>query len=148
MLDILLRYGHFLGILGLVSMAVCQNVLLKPAIPLSQLRLLTRLDGLYGFFAMLTLACGLSLWFWVGKPASFYTGNPVFHVKVTLFVAVGLLSLLPTVKLARLRRAHRGQPAEQLITMAPALLWVKRSELVFIAVIPLLAVLMAQGIGL
>ena len=148
MLDILLRYGHFVGILGLVSMAVCQNVLLKPAIPQSTLRLLTRLDGLYGFFAMLTLACGLSLWFWVGKPASFYTGNPVFHVKVTLFVAVGLLSIVPTVKLARLRRAHRGQPAEQLITMTPALLWVKRSELVFIAVIPLLAVLMAQGIGL
>lgn len=148
MLDILLRYGHFVGILGLVSMVVCQNVLLKPVITLSTLRLITRLDGLYGFFATLTLACGLSLWFWVGKPASFYSGNPVFHTKVALFVAVGLLSILPTVQLARLRRGHRGQAAEQLITMAPALIWVKRSELVFLAIVPLLAVFMAQGVGL
>lgn len=148
MLDILIRYGHFLGIFGLVSMVVCQNVLLRSVVTNHQLQLLTRLDALYGFSALLTLAAGLGLWFGVGKPASFYTGNPVFHIKVTLFVVIGLLSIYPTVMFTRLRRANREQVAEHGVALGAALIRIKRSELLLIILLPLLAVVMAQGIGL
>lgn len=148
MLDVLIRYGHFLGIFGLVSMVVCQNVLLRSVVTNHQLQLLTRLDALYGLSAFLTLAAGLGLWFGVGKPASFYTGNPVFHIKVTLFVVIGLLSIYPTVMFTRLRRANREQAAEHSVALGAALIGIKRTELLLIILLPLLAVVMAQGIGL
>jgi uncharacterized membrane protein len=36
------------------------------------------------------------LWFTVGKDASFYSSNPIFHIKVTLFFIAGGLSIYPT----------------------------------------------------
>src|SRR5690606_32229078 len=96
----------------------------------------------YGLGAMITLSFGLLLWLVVGKPAAFYSSNPIFIAKVGLFVVVGLMSIYPTVFFMK----NRNNTAA-IITLPKTLLITKRLELLFLTVLPLLAVLMARGIG-
>jgi len=141
--ELITRYIHFIGIMLLASMLVTQNVLIKSELSAEKLRQLAVIDGLYGLGAIVTLGAGLALWFWVGKPGVFYSKNFVFHIKLTLFVIIALLSIYPTVFFIK----HRSTDAES--TKLPGqLILIKRLELVLLAVLPLLAVLMARGIGL
>ena len=84
---------------------------------------------------------------WGAKGWSFYAHNPVFHVKITLFVLVGLLSIVPTLAFLRWRRAQRADPAARVADAA----WRRVrgfviAELVLVALIPLAAVVMARGL--
>lgn len=66
------------------------------------------------------------------------------HAKITLFLAVGLISIYPTLFFNR----HRKGPPEERVTVPGRLLWGVRIELVLLAIMPVLASLMARGIGL
>lgn len=142
MTEVIVRYFHFIGIIVLASMLVTQNVLIAKSISKETLTKLTRVDAFYGLGAMLTLACGLLLWFTVGKSASFYNSNPIMHTKATLFIVVGVLSIFPTVFFNRNRRNETPK-----IEIPNNILVIKRLELVGLLIIPLLAVLMARGVG-
>ena len=139
----LVRYAHFLGILILASTLVVENVLLKPNTNTDVFKMLTRVDGLYGLGAIITLLAGLALWLWVGKPKAFYTQNPLFHIKLTLFGVIALLSLIPTVFFIR----NRNVPGDEIV-VPHRIIRIKRIELVMLSVMPLLAVFMARGFGL
>ena len=73
--------------------------------------------------------------------------TPVFHLKVPLFVLVGLLSTLPTRALLRWRRARRADPAWRVpeTEWRSARRWVL-VELHLLALIPLAAVIMSRGL--
>lgn len=143
--EILLRYVHFISIFAIVGVLVSEHLLLKKSMTRAEIGRLARIDAVYGFAAMSLLAAGLTLWFGgVGKPASFYSGNWIFHTKLAAFLAVGLLSIYPTIFFIRNRK---GDPAET-ITIPPSIFWLLRFELLLVSIIPLLAGLMAKGIGL
>ena len=137
------RYAHFLGIILLASMLILENVLLKTELSSSDLRKIAAFDGLYGLGAVLTLGAGLMLWLSVGKPAEFYNANPVFHTKLTLFLIVALVSIIPTLFFLKNRRVEASS-----VAVPKHILVIKRLELVGILIIPLLAALMALGIGI
>ena len=140
---ILFRYLHFIAIIVLAGALVIENLAISRTITREDARNLARVDAVYGISAGLVLLFGLILWLWVGKPAEFYTDNPLFHAKLGLFVLVGLLSIYPTVFLLRNRKTE----AETL--PVPAVIpWLLRAELVLLLFIRVLAVLMARGIGL
>ena len=90
-------------------------------------------------------AAGLTLWFGgYGKPTEFYSQNPIFHLKLSLFVGIGLLSIYPTVFFIKNRK---GLPDEK-IRLPKSLFWMIRFELILLFLIPILAGMMAKGIGL
>ena len=97
---------------------------------------------------MLVLVTGGLRAVYGAKGWSFYAHNPAFHVKVTLFVIVGLVSIAPTIAFIRWRKARRADPA---YVVAEAE-W-KRArrfvmvELHLIALIPLAAVIMSRGLA-
>jgi putative membrane protein len=99
---------------------------------------------LYGLGAVLVLIAGLTLWFWVGKPAEFYTKNWIFHTKLTLFIVLGLLSIYPTVFFLRNRKGH---DMDTEIRVPIGIFVCLRLELVLLFIIPLLATFMSLGIG-
>ncbi len=142
-MDLLIRYLHLTAVLVLAATLIIENMAMARQISQEDLRNLLKVDAAYGISAGVVLACGLGLWFWGGKPADFYTGNPVFHAKLTLFVLVGLLSIHPTVFLLRQRRS-----TQSVIEVPVSVLRVLRVELILLALIPVLAFLMARGIGL
>jgi putative membrane protein len=129
----------------LASEALICNHDLQPA----SVRLLSRIDLVYLLAALAALATGLLRVFAVGKGSAFYLDNPVFYVKVALFIAVGLISVPPTLQFLRWNRAlDTGQ--DRILTGAQ-IASVRRYvllELALLACIPLCAALLARGVGL
>ena len=148
-LDAVLAYLHFVAIFALGYALLAEWLELKRAADALDVTRLARLDLAYMFAAIAVLATGAARWWYGAKTAAFYTPNPIFHAKLGLFVLVGLLSIWPTVACIRWRKARIADPAypvppgecrrARMLVMA---------ELHLLALIPLLAVLMARGIGL
>ncbi len=141
--DIIIRYLHFISIMVLISALVAEHLLVAKEVPLATFRKLVVIDQLYGIAAVVILATGLTLWFGVGKPASFYSSNMVFYIKICLFVVAGLISLFPTIFIIR----HRKTDAS-VVVMPSYIINAIRVQLVVLLVIPLLAVTMARGYGM
>ncbi len=142
-MDVLIRYAHLFFVLVLAVTLIIENIAIAPTISREDARNLLKVDGLYGLSAGLVAIFGLSLWLWVGKPAAFYTGNPVFHAKLGVFVLIGLLSIIPTVFFLRLRKSD-----QESIAVPASVIRVLRVELLLLVIIPVLAFLMARGVGL
>ncbi|MCB1755349.1 MAG: DUF2214 family protein [Gammaproteobacteria bacterium] len=143
MTEVFIRYIHFIGILSLSSMLVVEHTLLKTQLTIAEVKRLAVVDAIYGLSAVVTFLAGLTLWLWVGKPPAFYTGNPVFHAKLGVFILLALLSILPTVFFLKHRKSGQTH-----IEVPKMIIHLVRLELVVLLVIPALAVLMAHGYGL
>lgn len=142
-MDVLIRYLHLFAVIVLAGTIIIENIAINKTISREDLRNLLKVDAIYGLSAGLVAILGIALWLWVGKPSSFYTSNPVFHAKLTLFVIVGLLSIYPTVFFLRQRKTQTDS-----IEVPAGIIRTLRTELALLAVIPILAFLMARGIGL
>jgi putative membrane protein len=139
--DLFVRYFHFLGIFAMFALLTVQHMLLKGQVAAGGMKKIAVIDATYGAAALVVLLCGLGLWLWVGKPAGFYSHNWVFHTKVTLFVLVGILSIFPTLFILKNRKKNTTVDVPKYIVM------LVRFELLLLCIIPLLAVLMANGVG-
>jgi putative membrane protein len=143
--EILLRYVHFISVFFIVSSLFTEFVLLKKEMARSELARLSRIDAIYGIASITLLAAGLTLWLGgIGKPAEFYTNNPIFLIKLGLFTVVGLLSIYPTVYFIKSRKGN----ATEVLNVPSAISWMLRLELALVFIIPMLAGLMAKGVGL
>lgn len=143
-IELLLRYIHFISIFTIVGTLVSEHLLLKKSLTHSEIDRLSKIDGIYGLSVLVLLAAGMTLWLGgYGKPTEFYSSNPVFHTKLTLFVFIGILSIYPTVFFIKNRK---GDP-DALVAIPKSIFWMVRMELLLLLVIPLLAGLMAKGIG-
>jgi putative membrane protein len=142
--EIFVRYIHFISIITLASVLVSEHLLLKKELTRLEITRLAKIDAIYGIAALFLLGAGLTLWFGnIGKPAVYYSKNWIFHLKVTLFITIGLLSIYPTVFFIKNRK---GNPTD-VVAIPAKLFWILRLELLLLFVIPLLATLMARGVG-
>lgn len=143
-MEILLRYLHFVSIFVIAGALLAEAFMLKATMTRHELRKILWIDSAYGMAALTVLAAGLTLWLGgFGKPADFYTGNWVFHAKLSLFLILGLLSVYPT----RFFLRHRHGADTDVIEIPRRLVMLVRMELAFLLAIPFLATLMARGIG-
>ena len=142
-LEIFFRYLHFISLFALVSSVIAQHLLLKPEMSRGEIKRIAVIDGVYGLAAILAVGAGLTLWFGVGKPAEVYTQNWIFHTKVGLAILMGILSIYPTIFFTRQRKGE----ASELVSIPTGIKWTIRVELLLIFTIPLLATMMAKGIG-
>lgn len=142
--DILVRYLHFISLILLMAAVLGQHLLLRKEMTRAEIARVQRLDILYAIMVFGVLGTGFAQWFWVGKPADFYSSNPIFHVKVTLFLIVGVVSAYPSVFFGKNKK---GDPGE-VVKVPPLLIWSVRIELLLLFLMPLLASLMARGIGI
>ncbi len=143
--ELLLRYVHFTSIFAIVGCLVAEHLLLKPTLARKELVRISKIDGIYGTAVLVLLAAGLTLWFGGhGKPTVFYSQNPIFHTKLALFGGIGLLSIYPSVFFMKNRK---GNPSNK-IPIPKSIFWLIRLELLLLFLIPILAGMMAKGIGL
>ena len=146
--EALLAYAHFLAILTMVTFvaseaALCRKEWLNAAV----VERLARVDMVYGIAAIAVLATGFARTWWGMKGAGWYWSQPLLHAKVTLFVIVGLISIVPTIRFGRWRKTLRATgalPTDAEVRSTRRLVMVEAHRLV---VIPLLAVLLARGVG-
>jgi len=142
--EIVLRYLHFISIFAIVSALVSEHLLLKKSLTRAEIGRISRVDAVYGIAALTLLGAGLTLWLGgFGKPTMYYSKNWVFHLKLTMFLTVGLLSIYPTIFFIKNRK---GNP-EEIIPVPKSVFMMLRIELLLVFIIPLLAGLMAHGVG-
>ena len=140
--ELVIRYIHFVGIMGGTATLISEHLLLPAKVSLKQFKRVVVIDAFYGIFAVVVLVTGLLLWLSVGKPADFYTKNWLFHTKLVLFVVITLLSIYPTVFFLKNRNS-----AEEIIEVPKLVIMLIRAEILLLFAIPLLAVFMARGYG-
>ena len=146
---VIIAYLHYLGIMTLMATLLAEYVTLQPQMQRVHIRRLAITDLFSGIAAVVILITGLLRFAYFGKGTYFYLGNPLFYLKVGLFLLAALISIYPTRRfLAWQKMLERDQlPAVELPGVT-RLRSVIRLELALLLVIPLLAVLMARGIGL
>jgi len=146
--DAIFAYLHFTAIFALVWFLAKEWTLLKAGVDKLDPRRLALADMGFGISAGAVVAAGVARLTWGAKPWAFYAHNPVFHTKMALFVVVGLISIAPTRAFLRWRKAAIADANFRVATAE----WqrIKRVVLIemhLLGLIPLLAVLMARGIG-
>ena len=144
-LDLFVRYLHFVSIFVLVAAVFGQHFLVSKTMTRRQIRQVQKLDVFYALSTVVVLVTGFAQWFWVGKPAAFYSENPIFHSKIFIFLLVGILSAYPSVFFAKRKK---GEDLDEAFSVPGLLIWTVRVELLLLLLMPLLASLMARGIGI
>ena len=149
MASALVAYLHYVAMISIAVILVLEYLACVPGIADNRIRKLARVDLFYMAAAVLALGTGTARVVWYGKGAAFYLHNPVFYIKLALFVAVGLMSIPPTLQYLRWLRSL-GSGASN-VAADYQVLRVRRYiavELILFAFIPLMATFMARGIGI
>jgi putative membrane protein len=146
--DAALAYLHFLAIVLTAAFLAAEIIVCRKKVPADSITLLGRLDLFYFASAMSALMTGLARLIYGAKGVAFYLGNPFFYVKIGLFLAIGLLSILPTLQFIRWGRAVREdaawRPQQEAVLRARRFILI---EIALLLMIPLFAVLMARGVA-
>jgi putative membrane protein len=145
MLDFWLATAHHATLLILVSALGAHSVLLRLSPSAEVVQRLARLDLLYGISAVLLLVAGGLRLSFGAKGVAFYTGNPVFWGKMAVFVLIGALSIVPTLRFIRWKRdLPQGLPEATQWTSTRKIVFTEVHLLFFVA---MAAAAMARGIG-
>jgi putative membrane protein len=143
----LLAYLHYLAIIFTAGFLTAEMAICRPGLGAEQVRLLPRLDILFFVSALLALGTGLLRLFFYAKGVGFYLPNPFFITKMALYLAIALISIKPTLAFIRWRKtllSAAALPSTDAVAGARRLIHL---ELALLALMPLMAVLMARGIG-
>lgn len=147
-LDAILAYLHFTAIFLLFAFLTTQAILMRAPLDARTVRLLGRVDIGYALSAGLTLLTGMLRLGFGAKGADAHLNNWPVYAKVGLFLAVGLISIKPTLEFIKWRRALDHDPAWQLpAAQQAAMRKIVMLEVHLAALIPVFAVMMARGIA-
>jgi putative membrane protein len=143
-----MAYGHYLSFMVCFAALVLERRLIRPQPDRRDAIWMVVTDVVYGLAALSVLITGILRVLYFGQGSAFYTENPLFWWKVGTYLAVGGLSLYPTITYILwaipLRKGELPQVSE---TLATRLKWILNIEILGFALIPLLASLMARGVG-
>jgi putative membrane protein len=147
-LDAVLAILHHMAVFSLVGLLFVEFALLRGPMAGPAIRRFGLVDALYGMAAIAVVAVGIARVAWGIVPADVYLANLWFWVKMGALLAVALISILPSVRGGRWRRALAADPSyeapETDLALARRALWV---ELAILPVVPIAAALMARGYG-
>jgi putative membrane protein len=145
MTDLILTIVHHLLAFALAGVIAAEVILVRPGLGRRNLALLGRIDATYGGLAALLVIIGASRVYLGLKGWEFYVYNPTFWAKMAAFTAVGLLSIAPTMRIARWRSAGGGDayvvPDAEIARVRGFL----KAEIAVFALIPIFAAAMARG---
>ena len=142
----LFAFLHHLAAFTLVGALAVEFVLLRGELTLSSARRLAVTDAVLGAAAGILFVVGLCRVFFFEKGATYYFHNHAFLTKLSLFVIIGLLSIIPTVEFLSWRKAvKQGQVPDVSDARLKRARMIVHVELAAIVVILLCAAIMARG---
>jgi len=147
-MTVFFAFLHHLAAFAVVAALAVELVLLGMELSTRNARKLQAVDAVYGASAGLLLIVGLLRVFYFEKGADYYFHSAPFIAKLSLFVAVGVLSIYPTVTFRGWAKSlKRGQApnvnTDKIRTMRTVIHW----QLMGVVLILLCAALMARGVG-
>ena len=145
----LVAYIHYLGIILCFGALLFERLTLKVDLNRKETISMIIADVIYGLAGVAILVTGILRVKYFGQGGDFYTQNPIFWVKVSLYILVGLLSLYPTATYILwaipISKNKLPQLSENLVKRFKFII---TTELIGFASIPFFATLMARGVGL
>ena len=145
----LVAYVHYLGIILCFGSLLFERLTLKVDLNRNETIAMIIADAIYGLAGVAILVTGILRVKYFGQGGDFYTGNPVFWIKVSLYILVGILSLYPTTTYILwaipLSKNKLPEISDNLVKRFRLII---NAELVGFATIPFFATLMARGVGL
>jgi putative membrane protein len=142
----LFAFLHHLCAFTLVSAVAIEFTLIRGELTLSSARRLQVTDMVLGIAAGALLVIGLLRVFFFEKGADYYFHSHAFLTKFSVFIAVGLLSIIPTVEFLSWRGALKaGQVPSVSARKLRLITAVIHGELLSIVIILLCAAIMARG---
>ncbi|MBV8963765.1 MAG: DUF2214 family protein [Hyphomicrobiales bacterium] len=146
--DLTLAIAHHLLIFSLAGILAFEVGVIRLGMTREDFVRLARVDAWYGILAGAIIVVGFSRAIFAAKGWAYYSVNMFFWAKMAAFGAVGLLSIAPTMRIIRWRRALAGDaafaPAPADIVKVRRFLW---AEAAAFALIPAFAAAMARGYG-
>ncbi|MBD2163679.1 DUF2214 family protein [Calothrix membranacea FACHB-236] len=141
-------YLHYLGFMLAFGALIVESQFLKKDLSLESAWKVVMADAVYGLSATMILITGILRVVYFGKGTDYYLSNSVFYMKVSIFILVSLLSLYPTFSfLSWIKDLRNGKTPSLELAKVQRISWMIRGELFGFTLIPLLAVVMARGIG-
>lgn len=145
-LEAILAALHVVAILTFVvflssQAALCRVEWLNAAV----VERLVRLDVIYGVAGVVVIGSGIARVIWGVKGASWYLSQPLFHIKITIVLAMVILSFVPSLAFRRWRRnllSTGALPGEPEVSKVRRLVMIQSHVLPVVAVI---AVFWARG---
>jgi len=147
-LDAILAYLHFTAVFLLFSFMVVETMMMRGSLDAASVRVLGRVDIWFFGSAIAALVTGFLRLVWGAKGPDFYLASWPIYVKVALFLAVGVISVWPTLRFIQWRRMFERDPAWKVPDGERRL--VRRLIMVEVhlaALIPLVAVVMSRGLA-
>jgi putative membrane protein len=147
-LEAILAFLHISAILALVVFLSSEAALCRPEwMNETIVNRLVTVDRIYGISAAAVLVTGLLRIYLGMKGSAWYWHNWLLHVKLGLFVLAALLSIPPTIRFIRWRKALRATgalPAAEEVRRTRKLVMIQAH---IIPIIPLAATFLARGFG-
>jgi putative membrane protein len=143
--DALLAIAHHLLVFALAIVLTMEIMVTRRDMGGSRLLYLSRLDIAFGAVAVGVVVIGVGRVLYGLRGPEYYVVNEFFWAKMAAFLAVGLLSIIPTVRIIGWRRAthanpeFRPQPAEVMTVRR-----FMHAEAMLFTLIPVFAALMAR----
>ena len=142
----LFAFLHHLAAFTLVGALAVEFVLIGQELSLSTARRLTVADAVLGLAAGILLIVGLLRVFFFEKGAEYYFSSHAFLIKLSLFIVVALLSIVPTREFLSWRGALKaGRLPAVDATRLGLVRRIIHGEMAAIVVILLCAAIMARG---
>jgi putative membrane protein len=145
-IDFLLTSLHHITLLVLIASLAGELALLRQAPSTAALQSLGKLDAIYGAAAGVILIVGLSRVVWGVKGYSYYLSSYAFWIKMLVFIVIGLVSIAPTIRYIRWRKALAttgALPSQQAWDSTRRLVVIQLHSL---ALVMLAAAAMARGL--
>ena len=146
--DLHLAILHHLLVFAIFVIFAMQVTLVRPGLDGAGAARLSSIDGVYGLLSLAVLAAGFARAVYGLKGWEYYSTYWVFWAKIAVFVLVGLLSIRPTIRFQQWKKAAKADPAY--VVPASEIAATRRMlhlEAVPLALIPVLAAMLARGIG-
>jgi len=143
---VLSAFLHHVAAFTLVAALAIEFMLIRNELTLANARRLMAVDAVLGAAATLLVVVGLARVFWFEKGAPYYFANHAFIGKLSLFVIVALLSIIPTIEFLSWRKAvTAGQVPQVALAKLKRVKMIIHIELAAIVLILLFAAMMPKG---
>ena len=104
-IDLILAIGHHLAVFLLVAIFAAEFALLRPGLGGARIGQLARIDAAYGGVAMLVIVVGVLRVIFGASGWEYYVSNYAFWAKMAALLAMGLLTVPPTLAIRRWLKA-------------------------------------------
>lgn len=143
---VLSAFLHHLAAFTLVAALAIEFMLIRQDLTVGVARRLIVTDAVLGAAATVLLLVGLARVFWFEKGAAYYFANHAFLGKLSLFVIIALMSIVPTLEFLSWRKAvGAGQAPAVAAGKLKRVRMIIHIELAAIVLILLFAAMMAKG---